>query len=119
MPEADLDRLNPNATPDVNQEYDPTNQSMEYGAVNNISVQDENLPPGYGHNSSGLIHDTEITRKVERDKLNQIHKASNNLRANLSKQQGRCMVCTLMPPCKHNAGGGGTDRSYLDSHIGS
>ena len=46
------------------------------------------------------LYDVEIARRVERDKLEQIYKASISLKKNL-KNQGRCRICTLMPPCNH------------------
>jgi len=47
-----------------------------------------------------FLYDEEITKQVEQDKLQQIYRASNNLKRNLAKL-GRCPVCTLAPPCKH------------------
>ena len=49
------------------------------------------------------LYDLEITRRVEQEKLNQIQMASDSLRHNLSHFQGRCEICTLVPPCKHKA----------------
>lgn len=47
------------------------------------------------------LYDLEITKRVEQEKLTQIQMASDSLRHNLSIYQGRCDICTLMPPCKH------------------
>lgn len=48
-----------------------------------------------------FLQDAELTRKIEKEKLNQIYKASKALQHNLNLYQGRCKICTLLPPCKH------------------
>lgn len=51
-----------------------------------------------------FVYDMEIAKKVEQDKLDQIREASLHLSRSLAEVQGRCPMCTLRPPCKHNNG---------------
>jgi len=43
-----------------------------------------------------------IARRVEQEKLAKIYFDSHDLRQKLAVVHGRCEICTLKPPCRHN-----------------
>jgi hypothetical protein len=43
-----------------------------------------------------------IARRVEQEKLAKIYFDSHTMKQELAIVQGRCDICTLIPPCKHN-----------------
>jgi hypothetical protein len=48
-----------------------------------------------------FILDDSIAKRVEQEKLEKIWHESHHLKQALSKNKGRCPVCTLKPPCRH------------------
>lgn len=61
---------------------------MRFGAENNSYLENP--------------FEAAIAKKVEQDKLAQIYYDSQNLKDILTQKEGRCPICTLIPPCKHN-----------------
>jgi hypothetical protein len=43
-----------------------------------------------------------IARTVEQERLDKIYHDSRTLKQTLAAVDGRCEVCTLKPPCRHN-----------------
>ena len=43
-----------------------------------------------------------IARTVEQERLDKIYHDSRTLKQSLANVEGRCEICTLMPPCRHN-----------------
>ena len=46
--------------------------------------------------------DESIARTVEQERLDKIYHDSRTLKQTLAAVDGRCEVCTLRPPCRHN-----------------
>ena len=43
-----------------------------------------------------------IARTVEQERLDKIYHDSRTLKQSLASIEGRCEICTLKPPCRHN-----------------
>jgi hypothetical protein len=76
------------------------NQNSSARIVNG-STLDYNPSMNTSMDYDDLLYDLEIAKKVEQKRLDQIYKASISLKSKLVKQEGRCHICTLMPPCRH------------------
>lgn len=54
-----------------------------------------------GSNQEEYEIDEFITKKIEKQKLEEIQYKSDALRQFLNSNYGRCHICTLEPPCNH------------------
>lgn len=82
-------------------EYTEPSKNDVQDADENYEEHNQQEFSGMQQSQDDFLYDEEVTKHIEKEKLMQIHQASNNLRFQLSKYQGRCPICTLMPPCKH------------------
>lgn len=57
-------------------------------------------PMAHAHDMYTL--DETIARRVEQERLDKIYHDSRSLKNSLARRQGRCEICTLLPPCRHN-----------------
>ena len=53
--------------------------------------------------------DDNIAKRVEQEKLDKIYYDSHNLKQLLVIEEGRCEICTLVPPCKHHTSARGQE----------
>ena len=66
-------------------------------------IEDQEFPYAEDNYSQNLYQiGDNIARRVEQEKLAKIYFDSHNMKQELTLLHGRCEICTLMPPCKHN-----------------
>lgn len=59
------------------------------------------MPMGMQSMPQYLLEES-IARTVEQERLDKIYHDSRTLKQSLASLEGRCDVCTLRPPCRHN-----------------